>query len=349
MDLVRVYIDSSIFIEKNFNFNSKEFQTLINLVEENKVEVVLTKITIQEVISNISKEIEKSIQTIIKARNEAKIFRNFPLEPVSGIYNEIEKVKFESIMQDMLQTFLHKSKAKILSSNGADIDNIFNMYFGKLPPFGERKKKNEFPDAFILSALSDYAKNDLIPFYIVSKDKDFKEGVKLSGSFIYLESLEEFLNKVSFYYEKLAPLLFQLINENIGQVNELIEEKFLNLGFYLSDQEGDVDDVQVLKTPDFEIYLLCIEDNSAEFELTGSISYSAFITYDDLSTATYDSEDKILIPWHKVENTVEREEIIQANIRIKFSITEPYTFEIETVDIITPKSDVAVNAEEYEW
>jgi hypothetical protein len=141
----------------------------------------------------------------------------------------------------------------------------------------------------------------------------------------------------------------KLINENIGQVNELIEEKFLNLGFYLSDQEGDVDDVQVLKTPDFEIYLLCIEDNSAEFELTGSISYSAFITYDDLSTATYDSEDKILIPWHKVENTVEREEIIQANIRIKFSITEPYTFEIETVDIITPKSDVAVNAEEYEW
>lgn len=349
MDLISVYIDSSIFIGKNFHFDSKEFQTLFDLVEENKAEVVLTNITIQEVKSNISKEIEKAIQIIRKARNEAKIFRNFPQEPVSGIYDEIEIDKFESILFGKFQTFLKKCKAEILSCNKTDVDKIFEMYFRKLPPFGEGKKKSEFPDAFILSALNDYAENDLNPFYIVSKDKDFAEGVKQFGKLIYLESLEEFINKVSFHYEKLAPLAFKLINDNIDQVTELIEQKFLNLGFYLSDQEGDVDDVQVSETPDFEVYLLRIENNSAEFELAGSISYSAYVTYDDLSTATYDSEDKILIPWHKIETTVERDEIIHAHVKIKFSVTEPYSFEIETVEIVTPKSDVAVNAEEYEW
>jgi hypothetical protein len=128
-----------------------------------------------------------------------------------------------------------------------------------------------------------------------------------------------------------------------------IEKDFSYLGFYLADQEGDVDDINTTEVSDLETFLIDVHDGYAIFDITCSVSYSANVSYDDLETASYDSEDKVLIPWRKIDTTVDRIESVEAEVTVTFSHQEPHNFEIEDFAIISPKSDVSVYANEDDW
>ncbi|MRR54171.1 MAG: hypothetical protein EG822_06635 [Deltaproteobacteria bacterium] len=164
-------------------------------------------------------------------------------------------------------------------------------------------------------------------------------------------SLEEFLGKVTSFFEELAPLAQQLLEGNLGQITALLEEQFQWLGFILADQDGEVNETRITEVGEINAYLISLAPGSngepaeARFELTTTIAYEADVSYDNLETASYDSEDKVLIPWETVERTVEGSEIVQADLRLTFDTTEPHNLEIEELDLHTPK-DVSVSTEE---
>jgi hypothetical protein len=62
----------------------------------------------------------------------------------------------------------------------------------------------------------------------------------------------------------------------------------------------------------------------AQFELTTTIEFEADASYDNLDTASYDSEDKVLIPWETVERTVKYSEVVQADLTILFNTIHPH-------------------------
>jgi hypothetical protein len=172
----------------------------------------------------------------------------------------------------------------------------------------------------------------------------------LNNSGLY-SSLEVFLGKVTSYFEELAPLAQQLLEDNLGQIANILEERFEWLGFILADQDGDVNETRVTEVGDIAAYLISLTHGSndepaeARFELTTIIAYEADVSYDNLETANYDSEDKVLIPWETVERTVKSSEIVQADLRFTFNTTEPHNLEIKGLDLHTPK-DVSVSTEE---
>lgn len=50
-----------------------------------------------------------------------------------------------------------------------------NWYNWQRAPFGEGKKRKEFPDAIVMLAISIYAKKNNVSVAMVSKDKDFEK------------------------------------------------------------------------------------------------------------------------------------------------------------------------------
>jgi predicted nucleic acid-binding protein len=349
MEASTVFIDTSIFISKNYHFEGSEFQSLIRLAKEDKINVVLTDITLQEIRSHIDEDTETAIQEIQKTRKKAKILRNFNEMPLGAIFEDIDLSQYKDTLRQKLESFIKNCGIKIINNNTADIDNVFKLYFQRKSPFGEGKKKCEFPDAFVLDALDRYAKNLDEKIYVISEDKDFAQGAAHFDNIIYSASLKEFLNIATIHYELLAPQVIDFLKREIKQVTQKIEKDFLYLGFYLSDQEGDVDDVNVTEVSDPETFLIDVNDGYAIFEITCNISYSANVIYDDLETASYDSEDKVLIPWRKIDAIVEREERVEAEVTITFSHQEPHNFEVEDVSILSPKNDVSVYANEDDW
>ena len=60
-----------------------------------------------------------------------------------------------------------------------------------------------------------------------------------------LGSLEEFLGKVTSYFEELAPLAQKFLEENLSEISSMLGEEFEGLGFILADQDGDVNETRV--------------------------------------------------------------------------------------------------------
>ena len=349
MDTSIVFIDTSIFISKNYHFAGREFQSLIRLAREDKINIVLTEITLQEIKLHIFEDTEKAIQEIKRTRKKAKILRNFNELPLGSIFEDIDLSQYQKKLLQKLESFIDNCSVKTIKNSTVDINNVFKLYFDKKAPFGEGKKKNEFPDAFALDLLETYAKKSDEKLYVISQDKDFALGVDEFENLIYISSIEEFLNIAITHYELIAPQIIEFLIKNTKRIIPKIEKDFLQLGFYLSDQDGDVDDINITQVSEPEVFLIDVNDGYAIFELTFNLSYSANVIYDDLETASYDSEDKILIPWRKIDAIVDREEVIVAEVVVIFKHQEPHDFKIEEVSITSPKNDVSVYANEDDW
>jgi hypothetical protein len=96
--------------------------------------------------------------------------------------------------------------------------------------------------------------------------------------------------------------------------------------FIIDDQAGEVLDARAIETS-FDSSLLHVEGlddgyGVAVYDVVGTMLYEADLEYDDLDTAIYDSEDKRLIVWQKIEETLTQEEIYQAEITVTFSLSE---------------------------
>ena len=52
------YIDTSIIIQNNFNFNSWKFKQLLHFIKIGRIKLLFNKITINEIKNNIGKEYE---------------------------------------------------------------------------------------------------------------------------------------------------------------------------------------------------------------------------------------------------------------------------------------------------
>jgi len=350
LETINVFIDTSIFIKMNFYYGHPTFVALKESVTQGRSRVLLTDVTIEEVKANVKEEISTASQAIKKARNPAKILKN-----VAARYSSIfQDPNIEAITADIFkqfEDFTAEVAAVIVPVEKAITNEVFNLYFNSALPFGEGKKKSEFPDAFVLSALNEWAKEEDQKLYVVSSDKDMKGIENNFHNLISTESLEQYLNEVTFYFEKLAPLAQELLRKNESQIIERIEEDFALLGFILDDQDGEVYDVTVNKVGELSVSLISLTPpdkdkiGKAHIEITTAVDYSADVEYDNLETASYDSEDKVLIPWEKVAKTVEDTEIVQVDLVFTFEIEEPHDFEVDELRIQTP-SDVYVSADD---
>ena len=138
------------------------------------------------------------------------------------------------------------------------------------------------------------------------------------------------------------------------KINDKVEEYFADLGFYIDDQRGDVNDISDIQIEKYEPTILSIENEEtdtnifAEFEIIVAIKFKADISYDDLLTASYDSEDKILIPHRTIEETVSSTEIIQLNVTINYQVSSPQNYAITEILFSGIPDDIAVSSSENE-
>lgn len=347
MNTTFVYIDSSIFIGKNLDFNGKHFKAFQKLAIEEKIELILTTVTISEVKNYIKREVEQLSQSLKKFRSTARIARNLPESNVHGIFDEMNIDETIAMLQEQFNFFIKSCNAKILDLSQVDSERIFSEYFHNYGPFAEGKKKNEFPDAFILGALREFVWEKKKDIYVVSTDKDFEKAAKCYWDGNYVPSLEAYLELATSHYERLAPLAICLLKENSGELEKSISTLFCDMGFYLGDQKGEVLDVNVIDITNIDQYLISVDERKAEFDITALIKYSAHVMYDNLENAMYDSEEKVLIPFEKIDLIIERKEDLEISVSISFNSEEPHEYRLDTLEIVSPQDDIEVTIDDY--
>jgi predicted nucleic acid-binding protein len=344
-----IFIDTSVFIAHNYSYGGSVFENMVRLSKSGQVKVFLTDITFQEIASHIASDVSKAYEASTKFRREARILRNLTEPDYTGLFREIDANAAIAALKSQLDSFLKNANVVIVPTSKVSVKTVFEKYFDRKAPFGDGKKKNEFPDAFALEALEGWCKTHGEQMYVASGDGDLRNYCSNSVNLTALEKLAEFISLVELHDETLAPAVNGLLERNEDAVENAITQQFENLGFWISDQDGDVNKITVQSVEVLNYLILEVDQNGAVVQVDARILFSADLTYDDMDTATYDSEDKVLIPWRTINKVVEQEAEIEVTLHIKHDAEEPTYFEIAKAEIDTPRGfDIAVSSDD-EW
>lgn len=315
-----VFIDTSVFVAENFNFKGTKFETLASMAQQDRILVKSTDITFAEIISNIRESVEEAEKTILKAKTKARVLKNLGAEsPYRTIFSDFPQDDIIQQLVKQLEDYFRFSKTETISALDTSPSTVFEKYFGKKPPFGLGKKKSEFPDAFVLAALDGWCKQSGQKVFVISQDSDMASVCRDSETLLYLPSLENFLELVIAKDEELSQLAHERLQKNSERIKTLISDELEDTLVILMDQDGEgtitsVHDIS-LGAPS----IIQINNHVATFEFQCSISFAAEVCFDDLDTASYDSEEGRLIPWREIERDVERE--IETSVELAFAFS----------------------------
>lgn len=300
-----VFIDTGIFEKENF-FRGHKIKKISELSKDGAIKVKLTDITYREIKNRMLKNIEIA-RTIYKKFGEtinvdAKILKN---DSDFDSFYPLKKLDTTSIfekLQTQLDDFVKESNIQVIDSSIGSIQEVFNQYFEKKPPFDEGQKKDEFPDAFTLSTIKNWCKINKKKAYIISTDNDIIK-YKDEPSIIPLNDLTVFIDAVSRKHEneKIVEKIKESITGQFDSVKDyLIENYNEEIGYQISQNyihqfdELEYDEAPIIDKIELEnIYFSDIGEDSSTVQIVVNIYLELNLSYIDYDMATYDREDDV--------------------------------------------------------
>jgi hypothetical protein len=316
-----VALDTQVFDSYNFNYNSKVFRTLVELAKQKKIRLLLTSVTLHEIRAHItegavltSKAIEQAINDLNKKRFKPQgDTKRVKISANSDLLNEFKKKvqelapNFDQINQellDQLEAFLQETDFEIIEVDRVSVVDIFENYFSGTPPFGEGKKKYEFPDAFALLALQKEAKDRKRIIYVVSGDSDWEKFCSSSEGLSLIGNLDELLETIIRETDSdEVDECYELYRDKEDEIKGYIQNNFWERNFSIDlsgtsliEWGSEEIEVEVNSVDIIDSSLVNIDDSDADqpsvvFELEAEVHYDAKVSYRSLEYAIYDRED----------------------------------------------------------
>lgn len=335
-----IFIDTNIYKSKKFQFNKYELKTVQELSASNFIQLLLSPIVNKEIEAHIKKEIKQAISVLNKAANEVKILRNTPNIPQYSIFNKISHQNIENKIIELFNNFKNNSKALEVTYDNVSSNQIIEDYFIKKPPFSE-KKKSEFPDAFILASLYNWAEANDEKIIVISNDGDFKSYCDLySQRLIYCDNLNVFLNSL-FSQMSQTTELFEFAEEIFSKLEQDIDgqlEKILpNVGYSSNAYELD-DEVEDIEIEEFFLInsnIIKVDNEKALFHLDVEVRLDAYHHYYDYDRSVWDSEDKKYL--FKAVNSARMRHIEEATAYLEINLNgckiSKLEFEFDNIEL----------------
>lgn len=357
-----IYFDTNIYDKTSYNFKG-QFYTVFEELKtyfNTNLEIYVDPVTYSEVLSHLK---DKAREATDKIRE----FRKYTID-----IDALDDIRTKFDITGLEKNCFQASKSKFdkfiysFSKNGIDeeFDNydmkeILSDYFNCNPPFQDKKrKKHEFPDAFIIQRLKQkfYDYEDLI---VVSGDELFLIAItqKLPHALTFktfsecVDHLNELLNKKE--YDEVR----NCINKEIKKIDEIIKEELKDVfddfipDFYVEELGIDVDVtnydrkwmsdfyeldelmIESLELENPEIKILNI--NTKEDKVTAEITFDAGVRIafraddlDDLIEETHKTkcvvEVEIGLKSNKVQHLIShrmilnRDNLVKRNIRYNY-------------------------------
>jgi hypothetical protein len=336
-----IFIDTSIFESNNF-LESKRIKEVYKLAERGDIKVVLPRLTYDEIINRISKNIDEVDSKLQKYRNDTRILRNIP-----SLSDKFEPIDTESVKNEfngIIDSKFREANIEIIDYPTLNIEEIFKSYFDKKFPFGNGGKKSEFPDAFALKTIELWAEGKGIKILAFSKDNDM-----LNYKSKHLEIIEDFEAYLS---EKIKEIEGVKHKKRLDQIEDIIKNKSTEIQEeiknWVENQLDDnskyneysnyyeIHDLTIIEVnTDIEDYkIMNVSEDYISVELNVWINYKVEIIIDDEEYMYKDDDTK---DWIFLETKpVLVDEIRYINTELIFDIESDddtvYEPEIETIN-----------------
>ncbi len=300
-------IDTSILEENQFDFiglTSATLPSFYNILLEKGIILLDHDILHKEIskhipTSQIVNRIEKLTTKIEQANN---ILLPFSLKNAEFV-QEIKSLNLtEKFNKEFTQIYENAYKLPYSSP-----EKIFNDYFSSLPPFTETgKKKNEFPDAFIIDAVKNYAIEDTArTILVISKDTDWRNSFNEIDNILFIDSIDEAIKQLQNEQDIIDKLLEICEQDIINKIEFLADCECYEIeGYELIDDDITISDITV-ESMGIEFIPLKITNSSIVFKCFPSLKVAGKAVVFDTDASVWSSEDREYI--YRVNSEVEFE------------------------------------------
>lgn len=293
MDRDIVFIDTNVFVSENYFLEDNSINRLLNLAQDGYISILWPEIAYNEVKAHFVRDMEHSFKQV--CGKEYKVLRNHPAF-LKYCQNGSKEVKKKAL--ELLENFKIKSNAYIIPFSYCDnVKDVFEKYFDKKKPFGIEKKKDEFPDAFIIQSLEKYIKKSSLDkeIIVLTNDKDY---VEASSYLTIINDYKKYISEKLATKEEFDVLYDDLESEQkflVESWKEEIENILYDDRTYFKFCNYDEISQINIESCDIEfdyrdLYILNNDETHIEFEVNPLVSFSVDVTFHDTSEASYDKE-----------------------------------------------------------
>jgi hypothetical protein len=344
-----ISLDTQVFVATGFGFSGKSFEALKKHLASGRLSLVMTDIAVREVKSRIKQSVAAELANQRKYVSEASALFNSSLPDVQAGLKKLDSDVVSKDLCDQFDAFLRQTKARIINAGDLSIGDVLDKYFAAEPPFGDsEKKKHEFPDAFAVQALAEWAEDRNVPMFVVSKDKLFQDACGACSHLIPKSTINEVLDHVASDDEQLAKFVRAETMKRISEIVAKAKAEFEDRYYWVEDQNGDAQVEIINLDPDDEPEIIDIGKEGALLQLSIAAVYKADLSYDDSATASYD-EGTLVYVEHRNEE-VEREQELTVEIEAAYEQMDPDSFEIIGVSLISPSDGFGIETEDaHDW
>jgi hypothetical protein len=315
----RIFLDANVLIRAGKPPAGPPIPRVADLVDAGYVKVVTTDLTKIEVAKK-------------HAGNDFELMGDLTRRRVRDLADEILGVKLPEISPTDLHGRLLKKyqasvekmftslRAETLSIDSVKPSVVFDAYARKTGLFDDDAKKDQFPDAFIFEVLKAAATKD-DPVTIVSDDKDFAVAITDAEHITRLKSIADLFAELGLTIEA-APDVEDFVASNLDEI-ATVHDELNQWGLQVSDvDEAEIDEstVENVRFVDFRTFRTAGQGKA--ILVVGRIEMDVKVSYHhpDWDTATYDSEEGVLLPHHTVEG--EKNINVEAHFNMKLKVDQ---------------------------
>lgn len=269
-----ITVDTNIFEKENYNLENGILATFEQFATIDGIDFILSEIVYNEIISHMEKNTLSALSDYIKVLKNSYFYKLDDSVTLDKI-KDIKAVNVQNVVKARIDEYQRKTNFELIPVDGVDAKEVVKAYFEKKPPFSE-KKKEEFPDAFALQSLANWANTDSKKILLISQDKDWLLFCNTNPNMVCVKTIED---------------AFSILFENKGVALQLLKNIFSNV--YKQDSLYLLIDGTLMEIADrisVELNITsCYECEENYFE-AGYVDISEFY-YEEIEIVKYDKDN----------------------------------------------------------
>ncbi|GKX46629.1 PIN domain-containing protein [Pectobacterium carotovorum] len=319
-----VFIDTSSYEIKKLQFGHFVLRRLQDLVEDEKIHLLITDVVRSEIEIHLKKYAEEAVKEHKNFRKKGSFLCVADGATGGGLFPDITS---EAVLGEAMQkfhAFINNGFTETISIADVNPKKIFDDYFSGAAPFHREAKKSEFPDAFSLAAVDAVARARHHKLYVVSDDGDMAAVAETNDNFIHLKSIDALLDLINRNDDELAELSTfadSVLNQLWEEIIRLAREQLKN-GEFMPFSSGDADpelyEIEISSVSIDEVQLIDVNTDDATYDVTFQVDLTASYDFEDYSRANWDKEDRVYYGVEHSSESCRHQEQYTATLKIGF-------------------------------
>jgi len=224
------FLDTNVFAGQQYNYSSAVLTSFIPVAKIANLKILLPDPTSREIARQIKERSAEALKALEDARRKAPFlskWKHFPPKHASFAQWEVGRVA-----QAEWNQFLTQFQVEKLGYEGVSISKVMSWYDSIRAPFGEGKKRKEFPDAFAVEIVALYAEKNAICVAVVSDDQDIKKACEYYPALLHFQSLAQ-LTELLLVGEQRLEELREILDVSLELLEEAIHEQISEFTSYI--------------------------------------------------------------------------------------------------------------------